>query len=386
MTGLLADAKSGASRFYLQFGGQGAPWYKELSRLYAEPNLKKFFDVALSAIDAERTRVEGSIGLPHGIDARAWLDDESKIPSEEYLGCAAVSIPMIQMVQFAHVENLNKNGFPLSDLIQYSYGATGHSQGLIPACLLGMDKKGDEYYDGVGQFMKYLLYLGVSAQKAFPYFEATADEISESEKLGAGIPAPMVAVLGQTHDYIQKLVDQTNQVLPADKKIYISLYNNSSNRILSSFRSSLVAFHKQHKALVEKKEFKFVYLRTSCPFHSVLMEPVREIFEQEIKYINFVYNGSDIKIPVISFADGQDMRDSGKDLPIKMYVDMAIKPLYWDKSVKPGVDESSVTHFIDFGPGKTSMRLSQDVMKDLDASKDILGAAVPKDLKTILGE
>ena len=190
---LLQQAEAGSARLYLQFGGQGAPWYKELSKYYAEPAFKKFFDAALNAIDEERPRVEGTVGLPHGIDARGWLEDESKIPSEDYLGCAAVSIPMIQMTQLAHVENLIQNEFPISEMIKYSIGATGHSQGLIPACLMAMNRSGDDYYEAVAKYVKYLLNLGVSAQKAYPQFDPTADEIAESESLGGTAPAPVVS-------------------------------------------------------------------------------------------------------------------------------------------------------------------------------------------------
>ncbi|MCB1309712.1 MAG: ACP S-malonyltransferase [Leptospiraceae bacterium] len=381
---LLQQAEAGSARLYLQFGGQGAPWYKELSKYYAEPAFKKFFDAALNAIDEERPRVEGTVGLPHGIDARGWLEDESKIPSEDYLGCAAVSIPMIQMTQLAHVENLIQNEFPLSEMIKYSIGATGHSQGLIPACLMAMNRSGDDYYEAVAKYVKYLLNLGVSAQKAYPQFDPTTDEIAESESLGGTAPAPMVAVLGEDHAGMERRVQEINSELGDDKKIYISLYNTPANRILSSHRSSLVAFHKKYKQDIDEKKLKFVYLRTTCPFHCAMMEPVREIFEPEIKRIGFDYKGSDLQIPVYSFYDKADMKTAGADLPIKMYVDMAIQTLYWDKSMQPVADNKDITHILDFGPGKTSQRLSMETLAALGSETPVLAAAVPKDLKSIL--
>ena len=54
--------------------------------------------------------MDGTVGLPHGLDARAWLDNEASIPSDDYLACAAVSIPMIQITQLAHLENLILKG------------------------------------------------------------------------------------------------------------------------------------------------------------------------------------------------------------------------------------------------------------------------------------
>lgn len=377
-------AQAGSARFYVQFGGQGAPWYKELKAFYGDSNFQKFFDAVLGAIDEERANVEGSVGLPHGIDARGWLDDESKIPSEEYLGCAAVSIPMIQAAQLAHVENLVSKGFQRKHLAEYSVGTTGHSQGVIPAALVSLGLEGDDYYEGVRKFMKYLLYLGVSAQKAFPEFDPTEDEIKQSEELGGKTPTPMVAVLGLSHDEVQQMVDKVNGGLDADKQIYISLYNSPTNRILSSHRSSLIAFHREFKERIDNKELKFVYLRTTCPFHCKLMEPVREIFEPEIKRIGFDYSGDQLKLPVWSFFDQQNMQQEGANLSIKMYVDMAINPLYWHKSMQPVADDASITHILDFGPGKTSQRLSTDTLAEMTRQVPVLGAAIPKDLKTIV--
>ncbi len=381
---LLKQAQDNNARFYIQFGGQGAPWYKELAKFYKEPAFQKFFDAALAAVEEERPRVEGSVGLPHGIDVKGWLEDDSTIPSEDYLGCAAVSIAMIQMTQLVHVENLLQNGFSMNDLMANTLGTTGHSQGLIPASLMALTLSGDDYYAAVNKYMKYLLYLGVSAQKAFPFFDPTDEEVAQSESLGGKTPSPMVAVLGLDHAEVEKMVLEVNGGLDADKQIYVSLYNSPTNRILSSHRSSLIAFHEKYKADIDEKKFKFVYLRTTCPFHCKLMEPVRDIFIPEVQRIEFKYSGDELKVPVYSFFDGEDLRAQKDNLPVKMFEDMAINTLYWDKSMKPAVDDSKVTHILDFGPGKTSQRLSADTLKELGRELPVLGAAIPKDLKEIL--
>lgn len=385
MAVLLDQARAGDAKFYLQFGGQGAPWFKELSKYYADPKFKKFFDAALGSIDEERPRMEGTVALPEGIDARGWLDNPESVPSDEYLSCAAVSIPMIQMTQLAHVENLVQNGFPLADMLEYTVAATGHSQGVIPASLMGLARGGLDYYEAVSMYTKYLLILGVSSQKLFPYFAPTPEEIAASEELGGSAPAPMVAVLGEDHETIQKLVDEVNVELPDDQRIYISLYNSPSNRILSSFRASLVAFHKKHKALIDEKKLRFVYLRTTCPFHCKLMQGISRFIDPELDRVGFKYSGDALKIPVYSFYDGENLQNVGVKLPQRMYVDMVEMPLFWKKSIKPAADDASITHILDFGPGKTSQRLSMDTLKELESELPVLAAAVPKDLKKILG-
>lgn len=377
-------AQQGKARFFVQFGGQGAPWFKELSKYYADPRMKRFFDVALAAIDEERPRVDGAVGLPQGIDARSWLNDESKVPDEEYLGCAAVSIPMIQVTQLAHLEAIVLNGFDRKSMLEYTIAASGHSQGLIPASLVALGLDGDAYYAAMAKYVKYLLYLGVSAQKAHPHFAPTQEEIAQSTELGSGAPAPMVAILGENHAVIESAVKELNGALPADKQLHVSLYNSPQNRIVSSFRSSLIELNKKLKPLIDEKKLKFVYLRTTCPFHCPLMNQVGEFFEPEIKRIGFDYSGAQLQRPVYSFYDSSDLRDQGANLPIRMYIDMAIHPLYWEKSMRPAAENNAVTHILDFGPGKTSQRLSGDALASLPRQLPVLAAAVPKESKEIV--
>lgn len=383
MSQLSDKASAGGAAYYLQFGGQGAPWLKELSGYFAAGSHKKFFSVVFDALKAERPRVEGTVGLPQGIDLETWLRKPEGAPDEDYLGCAAVSIPMIQITQLAHFEFLTSHpGFDRTTLMAHSRGATGHSQGLIPAALVAMAHSDAEYYDHVSQFVKYLLYLGVRAQETFPYFAATEQETADSLALESKNPAPMVAVLGETHEVVAGLVKEVNATLPADKQIYISLYNSPVNRILSSFRSSLIAFNKHIKSLIDEKKLKFVYLRTTCPFHCHLMDAVRGPFEADIKRLSFSYPGSSLKVPVFSFWDGRNMQGDA-DIAIPMYIDMAINALYWEKSIEPAARDSKVTHIIDFGPGKTSQRLTQDTLAGLKSETPVLAVAVPKDQKEL---
>ncbi|MBI3396155.1 MAG: ACP S-malonyltransferase [Spirochaetia bacterium] len=380
---LLKTAQEGKAGFYIQFGGQGSPWYKELSKFFREPHMKKFFDTALAAVEEEMKLIGATVGLPNGLDARKWLNDETTIPSEDYLGCAAVSIPMIQITQLAHLENLSHHGYDRSAFVQAAHGASGHSQGLIPASLVALGLTGDAYYDALSKYVKYLLYLGVRAQEVYPHFAPSADELARSTKLGAGAPAPMVAVLGETHEYIEGLVNDLNSGLSPSDKIYVSLYNSPSNRILSAPRGSLVSFHEKNKAALDEKKVKFVYLRTTCPFHCGHMEKIGQLFEPDIKRIGFDFKGSDLKIPVWSFFDETNLQ-SNASLPVKMYKDMAVHALYWEKSMKPAADNAKVTHIVDFGPGKTSQRLSQDTLAGLKCEKPVLAAAFAKDLTALL--
>jgi len=376
---MLQQAESNQASLFLQMGGQGSPWYKELKKIYDSATLSKFFDVTLSALETEAPKVKGSIGLPHGIDARKWLDDESSIPSESYLSTAAVSLTMIQLTQLAYFEQVLQSGWSITDLLKHTKGATGHSQGLISMTFSALGKTGNDYYDALALYMKYILHLGVRAQEAHPDIEPTADDLALANEVGLKDPAPMVAVLGADHNRIAQLVDATNANLPNDKKIYISLYNSPVNRILSSFRSSLLTFYKEHKATLDAEQIKFVFLRTSCPFHSPLMEGAVAPFESDRKQLGFEFKASELQIPVYSFADGNDYRNLS-DLCATMTRDLLVSTLHWQKALDP-VKKLQPTHIVDFGPGKTSQRLTQDTLKEFGVEIPILGMANGKEFK-----
>ena len=382
---LLKEAASGNAKFYVQFGGQGAPWFKELGKYYAEPEMKKFFDVAIEATEKAVKSVAGTVALPYPVELRKWLDNPETVPGDDQLAIAGVSMPMIEITQFAHVENMNLKGFTINDIIQNAAGTTGHSQGLIAASFAALDLKGDVYYQALGLYVQYLMLMGVRAQEVFTEVFATDAQNEKSEANGVKAPAPMVAVLGADHNAIEAMVAETNKALPDGEKVYVSLYNSPSNRILSSPRNSLIKFHEEHKAKLEELGVKDVYLRSSCPFHCELMKPIQEKFAKDVEALGFSYTGKDLKVPLYSFFDGRNMQNDA-ELGNTMCEELMVKTLYWDQSMKPVAGDSSITHVIDYGPGKTSQRLSLDTLAGLGVERTVLSAAVPKDQKTLFEE
>ena len=383
MSSLIQEAKEGKVRFYNQFGGQGTPWFKELEKYYKADTHKKFFATLFDSLEEEKHRVEGSIGLPLGIDIKKWLNttDKNELPSESYLSSASVSLPMVQATQFAHLENLLQSGVSIKELLNYSLGATGHSQGIVSATFLALGLEGDAYYEAISKFMKFILYVGVCSQKVFSDVNPTKEEIEISNELGGGEPSPMVAVLGSDHNTIEEFVKEINLELPKDKQIYISLYNTPSNRILSSHRSSLIAFHKKYHNKIQEKLFKYVYLSITCPFHSIHMEPMRKFFERELNHINFTYTGKDLKLPIYSFYDDFNYQEikTPNELAFRMNDDLVLNTLFWNKAMKHIASNNNITHIIDFGPGKTSQRLSAETLKiEFQIEKVILSAIKDK--------
>lgn len=380
MSKLLDAARAGQARFFLQFGGQGAPYLKEMQKLYAEASMKPYFDVAVSAIEAAAKMVEGTTAHPEKVDFRRWLTEPDHAPSDDAMSIAGLSLGLIQATQFAHFEYLHRQGFDRAEMLKHTVAASGHSQGLIAASFAALALEGQAYYDAIYKYIQYLFLMGVRAQEVFPHIHATADETAKSEALGAKGPAPMVAVLGESHATIEAWVKEFNG---AAKKLFISLYNTPNNRILSGARGDLIAFHERYKGELEARQIKYVYLRSTCPFHCELMIPILEKFKPDLAKIGFDFKGSDLRFPVYSFWNGDNLQNEN-DLGMRMTDDLMVKTLYWEKSLLPVKNDASIHAILDFGPGKTSQRLSMDTLAALGHEVPVYAIAFAKDLKSVL--
>ena len=371
-------------KYIVQFGGQGAPWIKELARYYNEPTMAKFFGVIVKSIEEIVSSVANTGAIPQGFDIKSWLQSPDTAPDDNYLSRAAISLPMIQAAQLAHLEYLHVNGLTRQKLVQNTFASTGHSQGLIPATLLALNLDDAAYYEALATYTKYLFYVGVRAQQVSTTIFASDAENTLSESVGTKSPEPMVAVLGLTSNELNALVQEMNASLPQNEKIYLSLYNTGNNTILSSTRNSLIKFNEKINPMIADKKVKYVYLKTSCPFHSPLLENIKESFEKDIETLNMPFKGSDLKIPVYSFSDGRNMQADDK-LSLVLYKELMINPLYWEKALKSSIENhASVELVLDFGPGKVSQRLSQEVFQGLGKEINIATLAMPKEQQTLL--
>ena len=380
MAKLLEAANAGQAKFFLQFGGQGAPYLKEMQKLYTEASMKPYFEIVVSAIEAAAKMVEGTVAHPEKVDFRKWLTEPDSSPADDAMSIAGISLGLIEATQFAHYEYLHQQGFDRKEMLKHTVAASGHSHGLIAASFTALGLEGQAYNDALYKYIQYLFLMGVRAQEVFPHIHATAEENAKSEALGAKGPAPMVAVLGESHATIESWVKEFNG---AAKKIFVSLYNTPNNRILSGARADLIAFHERYKAEFEAKQIKYVYLRSTCPFHCELMTPILEKFKPDLAKIGFDYKGADLKFPVYSFWDGANLQNA-PELGMRMTDDLMVKTLYWDKSMMPVKNDKSITAILDFGPGKTSQRLSMDTLAGLGHEVPVYAIAFAKDLKTVL--
>lgn len=378
----LNQVKAGGGKLFLQFGGQGSPFLKELSKLYeSEPSLKEFFEVSFKAISEEVPKLDTKI-LYGGYDFESWVKNPDSAPDENYLCSAPVSIVGIFLTQIANYIAFTNKGFPVSELISNSIGVTGHSQGVISSALIALGKEGADFYAAYVKFLKFVLYIGYRAQELVGPYNPSEALIKANEEVGDKQPAPMVAVIGYSQKELEDRVKQTNEALglSGDKAIYVSLFNTPDSNIVSGSPESLLELRKKFKAEMDEKKVKFVYLRTTAPFHSPHMNETEKTVPLDMERIGFDFKGSDLKTSVYSIFDGRNMQsDDGIGLPL--FKEMLIKTLYWDKAVKAFVSTSNVTG-IDFGPSIVSQKLTQANMGT--SENKIYAVSSPKDIKVLL--
>ncbi len=374
---------------FCQFGGQGAPWIKELNNYYtrAEDNASfysfpELFATLFRTLKKELPTLKNISpkSYEHGFDLENWLqnapDTAKNLPG--YLSNAAISLPMIAALHFAHWTNLRNHWSTIDKSI---IGMTGHSQGLFAATFASLYSSSENYTKALEDFFTYMLYLGASAERHYDNLK-TQDNIQEIEGT-----SPMLAVLGATQDVVSSYVQDLNEKLSIKEQIYISLYNTPTNFILSSIPSSLAKFQETY----QQDAYKFIYLNTSCPFHSAHMSGISEIFENALEnHFSFDYTPNDLKTPVHSFYNKDNLQNINDSLAKRLYKDMMIHPLHWSSALEPVFDTLMLPSIIDLGPAKTSMRLSNESLaaiassKKIDVLPEIFAFAVNKDQAKII--
>jgi malonyl CoA-acyl carrier protein transacylase len=111
-------------------------------------------------------------------------------------------------------------------------------------------------------------------------------------------------------------------------------------------------------------------------------------FEKDFKdgKFSFPYKNSDLKIPLYSIFDGEDVRTKSVPLVEVLFKDIVIRPLYWDKAVGTLFTDSSIAYCLDFGPSVVSSKLTGGQLTPRNITIPVLCLANPKDLKQLFGE
>ncbi|KAM0669702.1 hypothetical protein ACQRIU_000097 [Beauveria bassiana] len=365
---LLRAADDGAADLYTIFGGQGniEEYFEELRQIFTTYSgfVSELITSSAELLQTLSNDPSAEKSFPKGLDIMNWLQHPEATPDIDYLISAPVSFPLIGLVQLAHYEVTCKVlGINPGHLRERLRGSTGHSQGIVMAAATAAADSWESWRDIATSTLTILFWIGTRSQQAFPVTSMTPTMLRESMDHGEGTPTPMLSIRDLSQQEVQKHIDATNQYLPANRHISISLINSPRNLVVTGPPTSLYGLNSQLRKVkaptgldqtrvpyTERKvRFANRFLPITAPFHSQYLTEATALIDQDLK--NIVIDSSSLSIPVFDTNTGKDLRTevSGNIVPTLVRL-ITRDPVNWETAtVFP-----NASHVLDFGPGGAS--------------------------------
>ncbi|EEH21369.2 hypothetical protein PABG_03585 [Paracoccidioides brasiliensis Pb03] len=364
---LLRAAADGNARLYSVFGGQGniEEYFDELREIYVT---YPFFVEDLISSSAELlqslSRDPDAIKLySKGMDIVRWLRDSDSQPDTDYLVSAPVSLPLIGLVQLAHFMTTCKvMGKQPGEVLERFSGTTGHSQGIVTAALISTATTWDSFEKASKNALTMLFWIGMRSQQAYPRTSLAPSILQDSIENGEGVPTPMLSIRDLPRPAVQEHIDATNQHLPKDRHISISLVNSARNFVVTGPPISLYGLNlrlrkvkaptglDQNRIPYTQRKVRFVhrFLPITAPFHSQYLASAFEQITEDLD--DLVIPSKSLRIPVYDTNTGEDLRAKDEDIVPALIRMITRDPVNWEHAtVFP-----NATHLLDFGPGGIS--------------------------------
>ena len=365
---LLREASDGKASVYTVFGGQGniEEYFDELRDIYATYTsfVEGLVRSATNLLQSLARRPEAIKLYPEGLNIIQWLHDRDSQPDTDYLVSAPVSLPLIGLVQLAHYTVTCKvlARTPGELLARFS-GTTGHSQGVITAAAIASATSWESFSKIVEDTLTVLFWIGFRSQQAYPRTSIAPSVLQDSLENGEGTPTPMLSIRDLSESAVQDHIDSTNQHLPSDRHIAISLVNSARNFVVTGPPLSLYGLNlrlrkvkaptglDQNRVPFTQRKVRFVnrFLPITAPFHSQYLLPAYTRILDDLKDVEIPVQS--LAIPVYDTKTGEDLRAfvKGNIVPdlVRMITHDAVN---WEAAtvfLHP-------THIVDFGPGGNS--------------------------------
>ncbi|KAK9458207.1 acyl transferase domain-containing protein [Dipodascopsis uninucleata] len=365
-----AAADSRAS-VYAIFGGQGniEEYFDELREVYSlysglVHDFVQHLATELLRLAADERTVEV---YSSGLDIMRWLRDPDSTPDLDYLVSAPVSLPLIGVTQLAHYAATCKIlGKEPGELRSYLRGTTGHSQGIITAAAIAASSTWESFFEVSTKVLNVLFWIGCRSQQTYPRTSLAPLVIQDSQNEGEGNPSPMLSVRDLSKSQVQKHVDLTNQHLPEEKHITISLENGARNFVVTGPPQSLYGLSlslrksrappglEQNRVPYSQRKLKFSnkFLPITAPFHSPYLYSAYDLVVADLEAAGVDIAPEDLKIPVYDTFDGHNLQHLTEEdgSIVKRLVKLVTSlPVHWETATS-----FKATHILDFGPGGLS--------------------------------
>ncbi|RDW64070.1 fatty acid synthase-like protein subunit beta [Coleophoma crateriformis] len=364
---LFRAASDEKAKIYSVFGGQGniEEYFDELRELYKtypafiEPMITSSAELLQNLSRDPRAEKLYSKGL----DVMTWLHDPESTPDVDYMVSAPVSFPLIGLVQFAHYSVTCKVlGLTPGQFRERISGTTGHSQGVVLAAATSAADSWESFEKIATASLTILFWIGSRSQQAYPRTSLAPSVLQDSVDNGEGTPTPMLSIRDLSQEEILKHIAATNQYLPEDRHIAISLINSARNVVVTGPPISLYGLNLQLRKVkaptgldqtripFTERKVRFVnrFLPITSPFHSQYLKEATANINEDLKDIKI--DGKTLAIPVYDTMTGKDIREEGGNIVPTLVRLITHDQVNWEKAtVFPGA-----THILDFGPGGIS--------------------------------
>ena len=365
---LLRAADDGDAKIYTMFGGQGniEEYFDELREVHKTyPSfVEDLITDSAKLLQTLSRDPKAEKMYSKGLDILSWLADEEAQPDIDYLVSAPVSFPLIGLVQLAHFQVACKSlGRTPGEVNERFSGTTGHSQGVVAAAAISTASDWASFAQAAKDAITLLFWIGMRSQQAYPRTSLAPSILKDSINNGEGTPTPMLSVRDLSQKQVQSHIDATNEHLPKDRHVAISLINSARNFVVTGPPISLHGLNlrlrkvkaptglDQNRLPYSERKVRFVhrFLPITAPFHSPLLTDAFAKIKEDVSGINIA--SKSLLTSVYDTNTGEDLSKSGSSDVVPDLVRMITQdPVHWEKAtVFPGA-----THILDFGPGGIS--------------------------------
>ena len=388
---LFRAASEEKASIYSVFGGQGniEEYFDELREIYKTyPSfVEDLISSSAELLQSLSREPEASKLYPKGMDVIHWLHDRDAQPDTDYLVSAPVSLPLIGLVQLAHYTVTCKVlGQQPGEILERLGGTTGHSQGVITAAAIASATTWESFGKAAKDALTMLFWIGLRSQQAYPRTSIAPSVLQDSVENGEGAPTPMLSIRDLSRAAVQDHIDATNQHLPADRHISISLINSARNFVVTGPPISLYGLNlrlrkvkaptglDQNRVPFTQRKVRFAnrFLPITAPFHSQYLTCAYDRILEDLEDVHIP--AKSLAIPLYGTRTGEDLKNAGEEDIVPALVRMITHdPVNWEQAtVFPGA-----THIVDFGPGGISgLGVLTNRNKDGTGVRVILGGAM----------
>lgn len=365
---LMREAADENAYLYAVFGGQGniEEYFDELREVFSTYHslVADFVTTAAAHLQALARNTQAEKLYVKGLDVMRWLNNPDSQPDTDYLVSAPVSLPLIGLTQLAHyIVTCRVLGTHPGHVRERFSGTTGHSQGIVTAAAIAASSNWETFDKHARHALTVLFWIGARSQQAYPRTSLAPNVLQDSIDIGEGAPTPMLSIRDLPRAALQKHIDTTNQHLPENRHIGISLINSARNFVVTGPPMSLYGLNLQLRKVkaptgldqtripFTERKVRFVnrFLPITAPFHSPYLVEAIHHLEDDLKDIKI--SSEELGIPVYDTCTGEDVREKQEANIVPSLVRMICKDqVNWETAtVMP-----NATHILDFGPGGIS--------------------------------